>query len=112
MCLALGRHFRRKMIGAGFICEGFGGSFPPAPPEEDAPEDGAEPPAKEPLWEQVASQLSTAATVAMSQAGHPHALIRETLLELTLLHGRDDPRAGAAMLTSAASLVDLSLIHI
>ena len=103
MCLALGRQSRRKMgIGA------FGGSFLPeaAPPAEgDEPAVEVE---KHPLHETILTQLTTSLEVSMMEAGHPHALMREALLELALLHGCNDARAGAAMLATAASLTDMN----
>ena len=102
MLLALGRQSRRKIGTAGF-----GGSFlPEAPPP---PEGEEEPPApeKHPLFETVSTQLTTALEVAMNEAGHPHSLMREALLELVLLRGMDDPRAAAALLSAASSLTDM-----
>eukprot|EP01043_Picozoa_sp_COSAG02_P009989 COSAG02_NODE_345_length_24135_cov_6.425404_3_plen_2348_part_00 len=103
LCLALGRQSRRQMGSTDF-----GGNFlPEAPP----PEEGDEEPVtveQHPMYETAVSQLTTAVEVAMNEAGHPHALMREALLELTLLRALDDPRAAAAWLNAAASLTGMA----
>lgn len=104
LCLALGRQSRRQMgrpdLGGGFL--------PEAPPPEEGEDLAAAAPEKHPLYETISSQLTTALEVAIKDAGHPHALMREAMLELALLRAFDDPRAGAAWLTAAASLTNMA----
>lgn len=104
LCLALGRQSRRQIGNAGF-----GGKFVPQapPPEEEGDESAATAPEKHPMYETALSQLTTALEVAIKEAGHPHALMREALLELTLLRALDDPRSAAAWLNAAASLTGM-----